>query len=307
MTQKTHITVLKDEAVSALEIKPNSVVVDATLGAHGHADIILGTLAKEGTFVGIDADALAIEHAQKELVGDAEIILAVGNFKDINSILDAQRIGAVDGILADLGWRMEQFSGNGKGFSFQVDEPLIMTYGDPTLYPFTAHDIVNEWDEEHIDNILEGYGEEQFHRRIAHAIVEARTEGEIKTTTDLVQIVRSAVPAKYRNGKINPATRTFQALRIAVNDELGVLETFLKHSIGRLADNGRIAVITFHSLEDRIVKHTFRAFAHDGHGIVITKKPILPTRDEVVENPRSRSAKLRIFEKHEHSRTNNNL
>lgn len=308
MTQKTHITVLKDEAVSALTIKPDSVVVDATLGAHGHADLILDALTPGGTFVGIDADELAIRNAKSAFSTQSACIhLVVGNFKEIDSILDALSIEKVDAILADLGWRMEQFSGNGKGFSFQVDEPLVMTYGEKEGYPFTAHDIVNEWDEEHIDNILEGYGEERFHGRIARTIVEARSKGEIKTTNDLVEIVRSAVPHMYRNGKINPATRTFQALRIAVNDELGVLETFLKKSINRLESGGRLAVITFHSLEDRIVKHTFRTFAHDGLGNVITKKPILPTRDEIIKNPRSRSAKLRVFEKNEFASTHNNI
>ncbi len=307
MTEKTHITVLKEEGVEALNIKEAGVVVDATLGAHGHAEVILRALREEGTFIGIDADPLAIENATRDLKGKATIILSVGNFRDIDSILNAHSIEAVDGILADLGWRMEQFSGNGKGFSFQVDEPLIMTYGDSSAYPFTARDIVNEWEEESIDNILEGYGEERFHGRIARNIVEARATTPIETTYDLVEIVRRAVPAFYRNGKINPATRTFQALRIAVNDELRALEDFLKKSVGRLHEEGRLAVITFHSLEDRIVKHTFRTFAHDGQGIVITKKPILPTREEIVKNPRSRSAKLRIFEKHEHSRTDSNL
>lgn len=307
MALEKHITVLKEEGVEALSIKPDSIVVDATLGAHGHADLILDTLGKKGVFIGIDADPLAIENAGRDLEGKAKIILSVGNFKEINSILDAHSIEAVDAVLADLGWRMEQFSGNGKGFSFQVDEPLVMTYGDPSKYPFTARDIVNEWEEESIDNILEGYGEERFHGRIARNIVEARATTPIETTHDLVEIVKRAVPAFYRNGKINPATRTFQALRIAVNDELRALEDFLGKSTARLKEGGRLAIITFHSLEDRIVKHTFRTFAHDGRGIVITKKPILPTREEIIKNPRSRSAKLRIFEKHEYSSTNNTV
>jgi 16S rRNA (cytosine1402-N4)-methyltransferase len=307
MKSTTHITVLREEGVEALNIKPDSIVADATLGAHGHADLILSKLAKKGTFIGIDADPLAIENATLDLNGEAKIILSVGNFREINSILDAHAIEKVDAILADLGWRMEQFSGNGKGFSFQVDEPLVMTYGDSALYPFTARDIVNEWEEESIDNILEGYGEERFHGRIARNIVEARTTTPIETTHDLVEIVKRAVPAFYRNGKINPATRTFQALRIAVNDELRALEDFLKKSVERLEEGGRLAVITFHSLEDRIVKHTFRTFAHDGRGIVITKKPILPTREEIIKNPRSRSAKLRIFQKNELKSANNSL
>ncbi len=305
MPEKIHITVLKDEAVDALNINPKGIVVDATLGAHGHAEVILGKLSKEGIFIGIDADPLAILSAENELKGKANILLNVGNFRDIDSILNAHAIEKADAILADLGWRMEQFSGNGKGFSFQIDEPLLMTYGEEEKYEFTARDIVNEWDEEHIDNILEGYGEERFHGRIARNIVEAREIARIETTHDLVEIVKRAVPSFCRNGKINPATRTFQALRIAVNDELRALEDFLKKSVERLQHEGRLAVITFHSLEDRIVKHTFRSFEHDGQGKVITKKPIVPTREEIIRNPRSRSAKLRIFEKHEHTITNN--
>lgn len=293
--------------MEALNIKPDSIVVDATLGAHGHADLIIEKLGKKGTFIGIDADPLAVENATCELKGTAIKILHVGNFREINSILKINSINRADAILADLGWRMEQFSGNGKGFSFQIDEPLLMTYGNEEEYPFTARDIVNDWDEESIDNILEGYGEERFHGRIARNIVEARENASIETTHDLVEIVKRAVPTFYRNGKINPATRTFQALRIAVNDELRALEDFLRKSIESLEEDGRLAVITFHSLEDRIVKHTFRSFAHDGRGIVITKKPIVPTREEIRDNPRSRSAKLRIFEKHEHSSTNNTL
>jgi 16S rRNA (cytosine1402-N4)-methyltransferase len=213
--------------------------------------------------------------------------------------LDEEHIEKVDGILADLGWRMEQFSGNGKGFSFQVDEPLVMTYGDPESYPFTASDIVNEWDEENLIDILEGYGEERYARRIAKGIVKAREGTPISTTFDLVRVITESVPHSYRKGKINPATRTFQALRMTVNDELGVLASFLEAAERRLAEGGRLVVITFHSLEDRVVKHTLRDFARDQRGTVLTKKPILPTREEILSNRRSRSAKLRVFEKHE--------
>ncbi len=294
-----HTTVLLTEAIDSLAITENSIVVDATLGSGGHAQAILDRLGKNGTYVGIDADSLAIESARESLHGDARTTLVVGNFRDISSLLDAHHIAHADAILADLGWRMEQFSGNGKGFSFQVDEPLVMTFGDPSLYPFTAHDVVNEWEEEHLIDILEGYGEERFARRIARGIVAARSAKPIETTFELVQVIRDSVPGQYRNGKINPATRTFQALRIATNDELGALATFLDQAITRLSQNGRLGVITFHSLEDRVVKHTMRSFAHDQRGIVITKKPILPTAEEVKENRRARSAKLRVFEKNE--------
>lgn len=299
MTNQKHITVLAEEAVDALAIKGGSTVVDATLGAAGHARRIIDSLKGKGTFVGIDADYTAIEAAKPLLTSEGvRIELQVGNFRDINSILDGLHIETVDGILADLGWRMEQFSGNGRGFSFKLDEPLLMTFGDPSLYSFVAHDIVNEWKEGDIINVLKGYGEERWARRIAAGIVQSREQKPIMTTFDLVSVINDAVPSFYKNGKIHPATRTFQALRIAVNDEFDTLSTFIDHAIMRLSPGGRLAIITFHSLEDRIVKHKFRAFAHDQCGEVLTKKPIVASRDALLENPRARSAKLRIFEKH---------
>jgi 16S rRNA (cytosine1402-N4)-methyltransferase len=298
-----HTTVLLTEAVDALAIREDSIVVDATLGAGGHAHRIISLLGTRGTYIGIDADHDAIRVAKATLVGKASIKLLCGNFKDIDSILNTEGITQVNAIIADLGWRIEQFTGNDKGFSFRVDEPLIMTYGDQELYPFTAIDIVNEWEVSHIEDILVGYGEERYARRISRAIVEARAEKRIETTFDLVSIIESVVPSSYRHGRIHPATRTFQALRMTVNDELGVLTTFLNDSIIRLAPRGRLAIITFHSLEDRVVKHTFRSFARDHIGTIVTKKPIVPTRDEIMNNSRSRSAKLRVFEKHEDTET----
>lgn len=292
-----HTTVLLTEAIDALAIKRGAVIVDATVGAHGHGEGIIKALGSKGTYIGIDADPEAIKSAQNELRGESTITLVTGNFRDINSIVEAQGITEVDGILADLGWRMEQFSGNGKGFSFQVDEPLVMTFGEQEQYPFTAYEIANEWEEENITSILEGYGEERYAWRIAKGMKSAREKGPIKTTFDLKRIIESSVPAHYLHGKINPATRTFQALRIAVNDELGALETFIKGAVPLLKPQGRLAIITFHSLEDRIVKHQFRYFAHNGQGTLVTKKPILPTREEINANKRARSAKLRIFEK----------
>lgn len=294
-----HTTVLLNEAVDALAIKADGFYVDATLGAHGHGGRIVDGLGPHGTYIGIDADKTAIRDAEIDLKGVCAIKLLEGNFRDIDSLLNEQGIGAVDGILADLGWRMEQFSGNGKGFSFQVDEPLVMTYGDKEKYPFIARDIVNEWDEENIVAILEGYGEERYARRIAKAICTERINAPISTSFSLKDVIERAVPAQYRHGKIHPSTRTFQALRIAVNDELGVLLTFITKCLELLAPNGRLAIITFHSLEDRIVKHTFRNFSHDQKGVLITKRPILPSREEMTANKRARSAKLRIFEKHD--------
>ncbi|MCF7815593.1 MAG: 16S rRNA (cytosine(1402)-N(4))-methyltransferase RsmH [Candidatus Pacebacteria bacterium] len=295
---KPHITVLIDEAVEALAIKSSGVIIDATLGSSGHARNIVSKLEKDGLFIGIDADQQAILEGQKTFSEAlCHVELRVGNFRDINSILEQLHIEKADAILADLGWRMEQFSGNGRGFSFQVDEPLIMTFGDPSTYAFVAKDILNEWKETDIKNVLKGYGEEQFSGRIARHIVERREKTPFETTFDLVSVIEEAVPSFYKRGKINASTKTFQALRIAVNDEFDALENFLIKSIAHLKAGGRLAVITFHSTEDRIVKHLFRNYSHDHIGTVVNKKPIIASREEVARNPRARSAKLRVFEK----------
>ncbi len=292
-----HITVLTQEAVDGLALKKSSIVVDATLGAGGHAREITSRLDERGTFVGVDVDEESIAGSRELEELPPSVHLSLGNFRDITSILEKLSLTRVDAILADLGWRMEQFSGNGKGFSFSLNEPLIMTYGDPEDYPFVAVDIVNEWDEEDIRNVLKGYGEERFAGRIARAIVEARTHTAITHSDQLADIVRQAVPGFYRTGKIHPATKTFQALRITVNDELEALVEFIEKSVALLSPEGRLAIITFHSLEDRIVKHTFRDYAKRDIGQVLTKKPMSATDEERKLNPRARSAKLRIFEK----------
>lgn len=296
-----HITVLKREAVDGLSIRPDSIVVDATLGSGGHAKAILRKLNERGVFVGVDQDREAIEAfrnaRQKLKESKPRVYIKEGNFRNIDTILHELELPNVDGILADLGWRMEQFSGSGRGFSFAHDEPLLMTYGDPERYAFTAKDIVNEWKEEDIKNVLRAYGEERYAGRIAHALVGMRKFAPITRTTELADLVVGAVPPHYRRGRLHPATRTFQALRIAVNDELDALGEFIRKAVLQLAPRGRLAIITFHSLEDRIVKHTFRSYAHDQTCTVITKRPITPSNEEKEKNPRSRSAKLRILEK----------
>jgi 16S rRNA (cytosine1402-N4)-methyltransferase len=290
-----HITVLKKEAVEGLDITPEATIVDATLGSGGHAKAILEHLGEKGTLIAIDADASAIESfdAKKR----ATVHLVHRNFRDIDVVLRELNIENADGILADLGWRMEQFAGGSKGFSFLVDEPLHMTFGNPEAYPFTARDIVNEWKEEDIKNVLKGYGEERFAGRIARHIVEARAMSPIETSGELAEVVWQAVPGFYRIGRIHPATRTFQALRTAVNDELDALEVFIRKSTDALKAEGRLAIISFHSIEDRIVKRTFRELQSEGRGTVLTKKPIMAGDEELRLNPRARSAKLRIFEK----------
>lgn len=302
-SETKHITVLLREAVDALALTKDAVVVDATLGAAGHSQRIIDALGPKGTLVALDADAHAVAQARTMFVGVKPTVhLYTRNFRELPEVLSELHIPQVNAILADLGWRQEQFGGSaevggGKGFSFRTDEPLHMTYGDPSTYPFTAHDIANLWEAESIAAILRGYGEERYASKIAANIVAAREDASIETTKQLVTIIERSVPASYRYGKIHPATRTFQAMRIAVNDELGVLEQFIADAVTALAPQGRLAIITFHSLEDRIVKHRFRGYENDGIGTVITKRPILASDDEVVENPRSRSAKLRVFEK----------
>ncbi len=298
MVMKSHITVLQQEAIQALAIQNSSIIVDATLGSSGHASKIVSKLGTKGTFIGIDADNEAIENGREVLKSaKCRTQLIVDNFRNIDSILDLLHIENVDAVLADLGWRMEQFSGNGRGFSFQIDEPLVMTFGKPSKYPFVARDIVNDWEEKDIKNVLKGYGEERFAGRISRHIVEERKLHPITTTFELVSIIENAVPSFYKNGRLHPATRTFQALRIAVNDEFDALDTFIRKAVARLKQGGRLAVISFHSTEDRIVKHLFKNFAHDQVGVIHTKRPITATREELQVNPRARSAKLRIFEK----------
>lgn len=290
-----HITVLQQEAVDGLSLTRSDIVVDATFGSGGHAREILKQLDATGTYIGIDADATALE-AQTFPDATATIHLVNDNFRNISHILSSLQLKDVDAILADLGWRMEQFTDGKRGFSFQNDEPLLMTFGDPKNHDFTARDIVNEWEEDSIADIIFGYGEERFARKIAKAIVIARKVAPIETTMQLTACIESALPPRHYR-KVNPATKTFQALRIAVNDELGTLETFLKEGFVALAPGGRMAIISFHSLEDRVVKQYFRTLKDADLAELMTKKPITATEEELKENPRSRSAKLRIITK----------
>ncbi|MBY0538057.1 16S rRNA (cytosine(1402)-N(4))-methyltransferase RsmH [Patescibacteria group bacterium] len=292
-----HISVLPQEAVDALALTKDAIVVDATLGAGGHARLILSELGHKGTYIGFDADSTAIEALQDLKKAKATVHLVHSNFVNIQSELQKLHIESVDAILADLGWRTDQFTDGGKGFSFTSDDSLFMTYGDPSQYAFTAGDIVNGWDADDIANVLFGYGEERYSRQIAKAIVEYRKKNTIKTAAELAEIIFTSVPMSYRHGRIHPATKSFQGLRIAVNDEFKVLEDFLAHAWQCLSPNGRLAIISFHSLEDRIVKHTFRNLVQAQSGVLITKRPIVASSEELKANPRARSAKLRIIQK----------
>jgi len=289
-----HITVLQQEAVDGLMLRPHDTVVDATFGSGGHAREILKRLDSTGTYIGIDADQTALTAQTFET--KATIHLVNENFRNIAQILGSLHITHADAILADLGWRMEQFSEGGKGFSFAHDEPLHMTFGDPAKYEFTAYDIVNDWGEDSIADIIFGYSEDRAARKIAKAIVTARKTAPITSTLQLVAIIESVFP-KLHYRKVNPSTKTFQALRIAVNDELGALDQFLKDGYTVLKPGGHMAIITFHSLEDRVVKRYFRQLKDSDMAELTTKKPLIPSPEELKANPRARSAKLRIIKK----------
>lgn len=289
-----HKTVLLHEAVDSLQLTSKDTVFDATFGSGGHAAEILKKLGKRGTYIGVDVDQTAFDNTRLERT-EAEVHLVNDNFKNITHILSSLHISSVDSILADLGWRMEQFSESNKGFSFNGEEPLHMTLGAPEDYLFTAADIVNEWEESSIADVIYGYGEERASRRIAKAIVEARKITPFTTTKQLTDCIVSALPKSARYKKIHPATKTYQGLRIAVNDELGILESFLKDAFMALKPGGRLSIISFHSLEDRIVKHYFRELVEGDMGTLLTKKPVAPSDEELAANPRARSAKLRTI------------
>lgn len=295
-----HRSVLLHEAIESLAIAKDDIVVDATLGGAGHAREIVARLGKEGTLIGFDLDQDAIERTQKALKSAlCPVHLVNANFRDLG--VEAGKIGfdSITKALFDLGWSSYQLQG-GRGFSFLNDEPLSMNYSkEPNA--ITAKIAVNAWSEESLSDVIWGFGEERYARRIAKAIVESRQRASIETSGQLAEIVRSAVPNVYRHGRIHPATKTFQALRIAVNDELGALEDGIKAAWRILSPGGRIAVITFHSLEDRIVKRAFASWEQDGIGKRISKKPVVPGEGELKENPRARSAKLRVIEKQHHA------
>jgi len=289
-----HVPVMIEQVCSFIQPATEKVYVDVTLGLGGHAEEILKRSDPGGKLFGIDRDENALVLARKRLDRFGERFdFAHGDFDKVANIAREHGFEKVDGILADLGVSSMQIDRGERGFSFMREGPLDMrmdkTQGE------SAADLIARIDETELADLIYHFGEERFSRRIAKGIVEARKKGSIETTSALADIVARSVPG--RRGRIHPATRTFQALRIAVNDELGQLERFLEQSIELLAGGGRLVIISYHSLEDRMVKNAFRNAAKAGLGKVITKKVVMPSRDEELGNPRARSAKLRVFEK----------
>lgn len=311
-----HITVLRDEAVEGLNIRSDGVYVDCTLGGAGHSALIASKLGEAGMLIGIDQDDSALDNARRRFAGRPNIHICKSNFRGLRQLLEglpvpqANDIPQVDGVLFDLGVSSPQLDEAERGFSYHQDAELDMRMDRQG--GLTARDIVNEWNEREIARILFEYGEEKFSRQIARKIVLAREEAPIETTGRLVELIKAGIPAAARRTGGHPAKRSFQALRIAVNDELGAFEEALGQAVEVLAPGGRVAVITFHSLEDRICKQTFAKFVErctcppdfpvcvcrkSGKLKLINRKPIEPSPEELEQNPRSRSAKLRIAEK----------
>lgn len=294
-----HIPVLKDETIDGLAIKSGDIILDGTLGGGGHTAEIVKRFGDTVKIIGLDLDADALPRATKALgTMPHDTVFRVAGFQDLDVVLDSLNIPHVDCIMLDFGISSFQLEDAGRGFSFKKDEPLLMTMKrDPREGDITAYDIVNKWEETTLADIIYGFGEEKFARKIARAIVSARAIEPIETTFDLVDVIDGAVGGAYKRMKIHPATRTFQAIRIATNRELQNIEEGITKGFARLDKGGRMALITFHSLEDRIAKHAFIKFKNEELGHIITKKPIVPSEKELEENPRARSAKLRIIEK----------
>lgn len=293
-----HKTVLLKESIDGLDVHHGEIYLDGTLGSGGHAEYALEKTRGVLKVIGLDKDTEALERSRNRLKNYSSIILKEASYSDFDTVLNDLKIEKVDRIMLDLGLSSDQFETSGRGFTFKNDEPLLMTFKkDLKEGDLTAYQIVNTWEEQNIADIIFGYGEEKYSRRIARAIVNYREKKSIDMTKELVEIISQAVPAFYRKGRIHPATRTFQALRITVNDELNTLKKGLTKGFERLEHSGRMAIISFHSLEDRIVKNFNKEKADSGEAKIITKRPITPTEKEILENPRSRSAKLRILEK----------
>ena len=305
-----HVSVLLEEALNGLNIEPGGIYADGTLGGGGHSKAIVKRLSPDGKLVAIDRDEFALGYAKEILAEWENIYFVKNNFSNIQAILDDLAIDKINGMILDLGVSSFQLDDADRGFSYMQNAPLDMRMDKKQRT--TAYHIINEYSEEKLIEIFYKYGEEKWSKRIVEFIVESRRNKLIETTFELVDIIKTAIPKKARNDGPHPAKRTFQAIRIEVNGELDMLEQAINDIVDRLDKNGRIAIITFHSLEDRIVKETFRNLENPcscprefpicvcgkkPQVKIITKKPIIPSSGELENNPRSRSAKLRIAQK----------
>ncbi|HII4451507.1 TPA: 16S rRNA (cytosine(1402)-N(4))-methyltransferase RsmH [Clostridium perfringens] len=305
-----HVSVLLDECINALNIKEDGIYVDCTLGGAGHSSEIVKRLSSDGRLIGFDQDKDALKAAGERLKDYKNVTYVHSNFYAIYDVLTDLGIDGVDGILMDLGVSSYQLDNGERGFSYMQDAPLDMRMNREN--GFSAYEIVNTYSEEELYRIIKEYGEEKFAKRIASFIVKNREEKNIETTLELVEIIKAAIPAKARREGPHPAKRTFQAIRIEVNKELEIISKTILDGVKKLNKGGRMAIITFHSLEDRIVKNTFKELANPctcpsefpvcvcnrkPEVKLISRKPIEASKEELEFNPRSRSAKLRIIEK----------
>lgn len=305
-----HISVLLDETIDSLNIKPDGIYVDCTLGGAGHSSEILKRLSPKGRLIGIDQDTDALKAAKDKLSNYSNVTFVHSNFSEIASVLDSLEISGVDGILMDLGVSSYQLDEAERGFSYMQNAPLDMRMNRDNN--FSAYEVVNDYSEQQLYEIIRNYGEENFARKIAASIVARRSNAPIQTTYELVDVIKASIPAKFRREGPHPAKRTFQAIRIEVNGELRILDKTIEDSVKHLNKDGRISIITFHSLEDRIVKNKFKQLESPctcppdfpicicnriSELKVITRKPIEASEEELDGNPRSRSAKLRVGEK----------
>ena len=292
-----HVPVLLQEVVRALDPRPGDFMIDGTVDGGGHAAAVIQAIGPTGKFLGVDLDEAMLAECRKRVPVRAGVTLRVGNYADLPELVAREGLGRADGLLLDLGFSSEQLEHSGRGFSFSEasrNEPLLMTYDDART---PVRDLLERISERELADLIFQLGGERSSRRIAGAIVTARRKQRIRTSGDLADIVRAALPKGYERGRIDPATRTFQALRIAANGELANLERILGSLGDLMAPGGRVAIITFHSLEDRTVKQSFRELARTGEWELMSKKPIPPSFGEIVQNPRSRSAKLRTLRK----------
>ncbi len=294
LTQVGHVPVLAEQVLDYLSPQPGEVMVDATLGRGGHALLLAPRLGSQGRYVGLDVDPVNLAFAQQRLTGsNCRVECKHANFQQVRAVLDELGIARVNLFLADLGFSSNQMDDPSRGFSFQHDGPLDMRL-DPNL-PTTAADLVNQLPERELADLIYQYGEERLSRRIARNIVENRRRSPMLLTSQLAELVRRCYGPAGRHSRIDPATRTFMALRIAVNGELEALESLLKSLPSILAPGARAGIISFHSLEDRLVKHAWQTWQREGRAKLLTKKPLTATEDECRTNPRSRSAKMRVL------------